>query len=238
MNLSTLNPQQRQAAETLRGPVLILAGAGSGKTRALTYRLANLIDHGVSPWSILALTFTNKAAKEMRERVSALIGNQGEKAWISTFHSSCAKILRRDCEKLGYSRSFAIYDDDDTNQVIKELLKQLNVDDKLLPPRELKSKLSDMKNRLLGPDDWFKESPKDRRCQMIHDIMVAYEKRLKAQNAMDFDDLLMKTVEMFLISRSRCSGSEYMERTRRTRSLSCKFDFETSSLKPSQSCAV
>lgn len=197
MNLSTLNPEQRKAAETLEGPVLILAGAGSGKTRALTYRLANLIDHGVKPWSVLALTFTNKAAREMKERAAALIGDAAADTWISTFHASCAKILRRDIEKLGYTRSFAIYDDDDTNTVVKELLRQQNVDEKFLHPRELKSKLSDMKNRLLTPDDWFAESNRDRRCQMIHDLMVAYEKRLKAQNALDFDDLLVKTLELF-----------------------------------------
>ena len=119
MDLSMLNPEQRKAAETLEGPVLILAGAGSGKTRALTCRVANLIDHGVNPYSILALTFTNKAAKEMKERIVALVGDQAEEAWISTFHSTCARILRRDIEKLGYNRSFAIYDDDDQKSVLK-----------------------------------------------------------------------------------------------------------------------
>ena len=113
MDLSMLNPQQRLAAETLEGPVLILAGAGSGKTRALTCRVANLLDHGVPAWNILALTFTNKAAKEMKERITAMVGDQAEDAWISTFHSTCARMLRRDIEKLGYSRSFVIYDDDD-----------------------------------------------------------------------------------------------------------------------------
>ena len=108
-----LNPMQRQAAMTTDGPLLLLAGAGSGKTRALTYRIANLIDHGVAPWNILAITFTNKAAREMRERVSALVGQSGEDVWVSTFHAMCARILRRDIEKLGYSRSFTIYDDDD-----------------------------------------------------------------------------------------------------------------------------
>ena len=113
MDLSMLNPQQRLAAETLEGPVLILAGAGSGKTRALTCRVAKLVDHGVPAWSILALTFTNKAAREMKERIARLVGEQAEQAWISTFHSTCARMLRRDIEKLGYSRSFVIYDDDD-----------------------------------------------------------------------------------------------------------------------------
>lgn len=120
MNLDGLNAQQRKAAETLEGPVLILAGAGSGKTRALTYRIANLIDHGIAPWNILAITFTNKAAKEMRGRVSALVGERGEDVWVSTFHSMCARILRRDIEKLGYTRSFTIYDDDDQTNVVKD----------------------------------------------------------------------------------------------------------------------
>ena len=119
-----LNREQRRAAETLEGPLLILAGAGSGKTRALTYRLANLIDHGVPAWNILALTFTNKAAKEMKHRVEDLIGAEAaDEAWISTFHSVCARMLRRDIEKIGYSRSFVIYDDDDQTRVLNEMEK-------------------------------------------------------------------------------------------------------------------
>ncbi len=197
MNLDGLNPQQRKAAETLEGPVLILAGAGSGKTRALTYRVANLLDHGVAPYNILAITFTNKAAKEMRERVSALVGANGEDVWVSTFHSMCARILRRDIEKLGYTRSFSIYDDDDQTGVIKELIKQFNIDDKALNVRELKSKISDAKNKLLSPDEWFAESPRDFRSQQIHDVYDAYERRLKTSNALDFDDLLVRTLELF-----------------------------------------
>ena len=195
MDLSSLNPEQRRAAEKLEGPVLILAGAGSGKTRALTYRVANLIDHGVPAWSILALTFTNKAAKEMKARVQALIGEeQAEEAWISTFHSTCARILRRDIEKLGYSRSFTIYDDDDQQRVLKDVLKQLNIDEKFLPVREIRVKISDAKNRMLAPDEWFAKSSRDRRNSLIHDVMTEYEKRMKALNALDFDDLLLKTL--------------------------------------------
>ena len=198
MDLSMLNPEQRLAAETLKGPVLILAGAGSGKTRALTCRVANLIDHGVAAWQILALTFTNKAAKEMKERIGALIGReQAEDAWISTFHSTCARILRRDIEKLGYSRSFVIYDDDDQTAVVKEILKRFDIDDKFLPPREIRAAISDAKNRLLGPDEWFMQTPRDYRSQKLHDVMVEYENRLKLQNALDFDDLLVKTLELF-----------------------------------------
>ncbi|MBE5811212.1 MAG: DNA helicase PcrA [Clostridiales bacterium] len=196
MDLSMLNPQQRLAAETLEGPVLILAGAGSGKTRALTCRVANLLDHGVPAWNILALTFTNKAAKEMKERITAMVGDQAEEAWISTFHSTCARMLRRDIEKLGYTRSFVIYDDDDQKSVLKEILKRLNIDEKFLPIRELSAKISDAKNKLMSPDEWFRESQKDYRYQMIHNVFVEYETRLKANNALDFDDLLVKTLEL------------------------------------------
>ena len=122
MNLNDLNREQRLAAETLEGPLLVLAGAGSGKTRALTYRVANLLEHGVPPWAIMAITFTNKAAKEMRERIEKLAGAGAEDIWVSTFHSGCAKILRRDIEKLGYTRSFTIYDDDDQMSALKEIL--------------------------------------------------------------------------------------------------------------------
>ena len=196
MDLSMLNPQQRLAAETLEGPVLILAGAGSGKTRALTCRVANLLDHGVPAWNILALTFTNKAAREMKERIAALVGPEAEEAWVSTFHSTCARILRRDIEKLGYSRSFVIYDDDDQKSVLKEILKRLNIDEKLLPIRELQAKISDAKNRLLSPDEWFQTTERDFRCQRIHDVMLEYETRLRANNALDFDDLLVKTLQL------------------------------------------
>lgn len=196
MDLSILNPEQRKAAETLEGPVLILAGAGSGKTRALTCRVANLIEHGVAAWNILALTFTNKAAREMRERTERLVGERAGEAWISTFHATCARILRRDIEKLGYGRSFVIYDEDDQGTVLKEILKRLNIDEKFLPVRELKGRISDAKNRLMGPDEWFRQSERDRRCQMIHDVYVEYEARLKTLNALDFDDLLVKTLEL------------------------------------------
>lgn len=197
MNLDLLNDQQRKAAETLDGPVLILAGAGSGKTRALTYRVANLIDHGVEPWRILAITFTNKAAKEMKERIAKLVGERADEVWISTFHAMCAKILRRDIEKLGYTRSFTIYDDDDQTNVLKDIVKQLNIDDKAMTVRELRSKISDAKNHLLVPDEWFAESPKDFRSQQIHDVYSLYETRLKGANALDFDDLLVRTLELF-----------------------------------------
>ena len=197
MNLTDLNKEQRLAAETLEGPLLVLAGAGSGKTRALTYRVANLIDKGVPPWSIMAITFTNKAAAEMRERIEKLVGEAAQDVWVSTFHSGCARILRRDIEKLGYTRSFTIYDDDDQTSALKEILKRLNVDEKFLPPREIKAKISDAKNKILGPQDWFAQSQRDYRCQIIYDVYRAYEEKLKSSNALDFDDLIIKTLELF-----------------------------------------
>ncbi|HPR79091.1 MAG TPA: UvrD-helicase domain-containing protein, partial [Candidatus Limiplasma sp.] len=197
MNLDMLNEQQRKAAETLDGPVLILAGAGSGKTRALTFRVANLIDHGIQPWQILAITFTNKAAKEMKERIAKLVGERADDVWVSTFHAMCAKILRRDIEKLGYNRSFTIYDDDDQASVLKDVIKRLNIDDKVLPLRELRWKISDAKNKLLTPDEWFEKSPRDYHSQQIHDVYTQYELHLKNANALDFDDLLVRTLELF-----------------------------------------
>ena len=144
---------RRKAAETLEGPVLILAGAGSGKTRTLTYRIANLIDHGVKPWHILALTFTNKAAREMRGRVEKLIGSDVEDMWIGTFHSVCVRILRRDIEKIGYQRSFTIYDEDDQLRVIKDCVKTLGMDETRMSQKEIRAKINDAKNKMLTPDE-------------------------------------------------------------------------------------
>ena len=189
---------QRKAAEALQGPVLILAGAGSGKTRTLTFRMANLISHGVQPWHILALTFTNKAAREMKERVARLVGADAEDMWLGTFHSVCVRILRRDIEKLGYQRSFTIYDDDDQLRVIKEAVKQLNLDENGLAPKEVRARISDAKNKMLTPDEWFQQSYKDYQSQQFHDIYSYYEERLRTSNALDFDDLLLRTLELFV----------------------------------------
>ncbi|MBR2823277.1 MAG: UvrD-helicase domain-containing protein [Clostridia bacterium] len=197
MDFSGLNKEQRLAVETLEGPVLILAGAGSGKTRALTYRVANLIEHGVQAWHILALTFTNKAAREMKDRTARLVGSAAaEDAWISTFHATCARILRRDIEKLGYQRSFAIYDTDDQQALLKEILKKLNIDSEYLQVRELQHQIDDAKNRLLSPDEWFAQSSRDYKASRVHDVMTEYEKRMRQLNALDFDDLLLKTLEL------------------------------------------
>ncbi len=194
IDLSLLNPPQREAVVTTEGPLLVLAGAGSGKTRVLTHRVAYLIEQGVMPWSILAITFTNKAAKEMQERIEKLVGTGADDIWVSTFHSCCARILRRDIEKLGYQRSFSIYDDDDQMGLVKAIVKELNLNDKMYPPREIKTIISDAKNKLLTPNEWLKEAGGDFRNQKIYDVYARYEKRLKESNALDFDDLLVKTM--------------------------------------------
>ncbi len=198
MTVNDLNPMQLQAAEILDGPVLILAGAGSGKTKTLTYRIANLVEHGVPPYSIMALTFTNKAAREMKDRIGRLVGQSVGDMWVGTFHSVCVRILRRDIEKLGYRRCFTIYDEDDSLRVIKEALKDLDIDEKSLTPRDVRYAISDAKNKVMTPDEWFRSSPKDYRSQRIHDVFVWYEGKLRASNALDFDDLLIRTLQLFV----------------------------------------
>ncbi len=198
MNLDQLNPMQRRAAEQLEGPVLILAGAGSGKTRTLTYRVANLLAHGVPAWHILALTFTNKAAREMKMRIEALAGASADDAWIGTFHSICCRILRRDIEKIGYDRNFTIYDEDDQLRLIRAVLQDMDADEKSLPPKSVLAAVGDAKNRVLTPDEWLRSSPGDYRSRRLRDAMTLYEERLRAANALDFDDLLNKTLQLFL----------------------------------------
>ncbi|MHC1785665.1 MAG: ATP-dependent helicase [Christensenellales bacterium] len=198
MNLQDLNPMQRQAAEMLEGPLLIIAGAGSGKTRTMTYRIANLMAHGVSSHAIMALTFTNKAAKEMLLRVEKLTQGSAGEAWIGTFHAICVRILRRDIEKIGYQRSFIIYDDDDQMRVLKDIYKRQDIDEKQLPPREVKSLISDAKNRLLDAGEWFRQSAKDYHAQRMLDVFKAYDERLRASNALDFDDLIAKTLQLLV----------------------------------------
>ena len=197
IDLKGLNPPQREAVLHGDGPLLVLAGAGSGKTRVLTHRIARLIDEGVPPWSILAITFTNNAAREMRERVERLAGDMGRDAWILTFHACCARILRRDIDKLGYKPSFTIYDADDQMNVIKQLCKSMNLDEKRFPPREIRAAISDAKNRVLSPAEWAKESGEDFRAKTISEVYAAYERQLTANNALDFDDLILKTLTLF-----------------------------------------
>ena len=180
------------------GPVLILAGAGSGKTRVITHRIAWLIDEcGVNPWNILAITFTNKAAGEMRERVDKLVGFGSESIWVSTFHSMCARILRRYIDRIGYDTSFAIYDTDDQKTVIKDILKKLGVDPKEMAPRAVLSAISSAKNELVTPLRYREDTARDYRERVIAEAYDEYQRTLRSNNALDFDDLLMLTVELF-----------------------------------------
>lgn len=195
--LDTLNRQQREAVEHTDGPLLILAGAGSGKTRVLTCRIARLIDTcGVAPWNIMAITFTNKAASEMRERVDKLVGHGSDSIWVSTFHSSCCRILRRFIDRIGYDPSFTIYDTDDTKQVMKEVIRTLELDPRVYKERALLAKISAAKNEMLTPDDMEKEAYRWEQKQLVR-AWRAYEERMKKNNALDFDDLLLLTVRLF-----------------------------------------
>ena len=195
----TLNTEQAEAVRHTEGPVLILAGAGSGKTRVITHRIAYLMDEcGVNPWNILAITFTNKAAGEMRERVDNLIGFGAESVWISTFHSMCVRILRRHIDLMGYDSSFTIYDTDDQKSLMKDVCKYLKIDTKDLKERAILSEISSAKNELITPLQYREENVGvSFRNKRIADAYEEYQKRLKKNNALDFDDLLMLTVELF-----------------------------------------
>ncbi len=194
----SLNPMQQEAVFCTEGPLLVLAGAGSGKTRVLTHRVAYLIEEkGVNPWNIMAITFTNKAAGEMRERVDKLVSFGSESIWVSTFHSSCVRILRRHIEALGYSTSFSIYDSDDQRTLMKQVFKTLDVDTKQLKERGALSAISSAKDKLIGPEEFLLNAAGDFRQRRIGEIYQEYQKQLKKNNAMDFDDLIVKTVELF-----------------------------------------
>jgi len=194
----TLNPEQRSAVYQTEGPVLILAGAGSGKTRVLTHRVAYLIDEeGVNPWNIMAITFTNKAAGEMRERVDRIAGFGAESVWIATFHSSCARILRRYIDRIGFETNFAIYDSDDSKSVIKEVAKKLNIDTKQLREKAIMNAISSAKNELITPDEYARSAGSDFTLSRIASCYREYQNTLKKNNALDFDDLLFKCVELF-----------------------------------------
>lgn len=195
--LHGLNPQQRQAVEKTDGPVLILAGAGSGKTRVLTQRIAFLIQEmNVAPWSILAITFTNKAAREMRERVGRIVKQGADDIWISTFHSLCVRILRRDIDRMGISRSFSILDAGDQQNVIKQCLKELNLDPKKYEPRNVLAAISGAKNELLDPK-MYEKRVGDPFTKAVAQVYELYQKKLKRNQSLDFDDLIMTTVRLF-----------------------------------------
>lgn len=193
----TLNDKQKEAVLTTEGPLLVLAGAGSGKTRALTHRIAYLIEEKkINPWNILAITFTNKAAAEMRERVDHLAGFGGESVWVSTFHSLCVRILRRHADLLGYTSSFTIYDTDDQRVLMRQTIKKLDMDTKIYRDRNLLNMISSAKNELTGPNTYLKDVAGDFRKTKIGEAYLEYQTTLKKNNAMDFDDLIMKTVEL------------------------------------------
>ena len=196
--LSDLNPEQREAVLHGEGPLLILAGAGSGKTRVITYRIAYLLRHGrVNPSSILAITFTNKAAAEMKERVRLLVGDVAVRMWIGTFHSMIARILRRHAEFLGFQKNFAILDTDDQLRVIKSCLSELNLNDKIFIPRSVQDVISRAKNEMIGSDRFLEEAGKDFHRQKIGRVYQKYQEKLRAANSMDFDDILFSGVEIF-----------------------------------------
>ena len=193
--LAQLNEPQREAAECTEGPVMIIAGAGSGKTRTLTYRIAHLIEKGVDPFRILALTFTNKAAGEMKERIIKLVGPEARNIWMGTFHSVFARVLRADGNRLGYTNSFTIYDTDDQKAAIKQIVKQLNLDPKAYKPSYVLGRISMAKSNLLSPKDYMEnpeiyQTDQDAKRPAVGQIYIMYDQRLHNSNAMDFDDLL------------------------------------------------
>ena len=195
VDLAGLNPAQREAVECTRGPLLVLAGAGSGKTRVLTYRIAHMIaDEGVRPWQVLAITFTNKAAAEMRERLEALLPYGTRGMWVCTFHAMCVRILREDGELVGYRPNFTIYDDDDSRRLVKTIMADLDLDQKQFPMNSVRAKISAAKNAMVGPDELSSSSnPADRAAARVYREL---DRRLARANAMDFDDLLVKTFEL------------------------------------------
>lgn len=196
--LEHLNDKQEEAVRHFEGPLLILAGAGSGKTRVLTHRIAYLIEeHQVNPYQILALTFTNKAANEMRERVDRIVSYGAETIWVSTFHSTCVRILRRYIDLIGYSRSFTIYDSDDQKSLMKDICKHMNIDPKKYREKTFLNAISNAKNELKTPEQFADEVAKEYNRKIFGEVYKEYQKRLKQNNALDFDDLIMKTVELF-----------------------------------------
>ncbi len=198
----TLNEPQREAVNYTDGPLLILAGAGSGKTRVLTHRIAYLIDEkGVNPWNILAITFTNKAAGEMRNRVDQLVGYGSESIWVSTFHSMCVRILRRHIGLLGYDTNFTIYDTDDQKTLMKDICKLLQIDTKILKERSLMASISHAKEELITPEEFTLNAGGDFSQRKVAEVYTEYERQLRANNALDFDDLLLKTVQLFQTQR-------------------------------------
>ena len=200
--LDQLNPVQRQAVENTDGPVLVVAGPGSGKTRVLTFRLAHLIEKGVAPWEILSLTFTNKAAKEMQERIEKVVGDKARNVWSGTFHSIFARILRVEADKIGYSSNFTIYDTEDTKSVLGAIIKEMNLDKTVYNVNTIRSRISSAKSSLITPRLYAENEElkmQDRQAKMpyISEIYLKYGERCKRAGAMDFDDLLYRLYELW-----------------------------------------
>lgn len=195
--LNGLNPEQQRAVKTTDGPLLLMAGAGSGKTRVLTHRIAYLmVEKQVNPYNILAITFTNKAAREMKERIYSMMGGVADEIWVSTFHSMCVRILRRDIDRLGYNRNFTILDTTDQQSVVKTILKEKNLDPKKYDPRAILGAISSAKNELIGPEEFAKNAG-GHMDQIVADVYEMYQKRLRKNQALDFDDLIMTTIQLF-----------------------------------------
>lgn len=197
--LTGLNEQQQKAVKATDGPLLIMAGAGSGKTRVLTHRIAYLmVEKEIAPWNILAITFTNKAAREMKERIRAILGGASEDIWISTFHSMCVRILRRDIDRMGFNRNFSILDTTDQQSVVKQILKDRNLDPKKYDYRAILGSISSAKNELVGPEE-YQKTASDFFTKITADVYTEYQKRLRKNSALDFDDLIMMTIQLFQI---------------------------------------
>ena len=194
--LDGLNPMQKEAVVTTEGPLLLLAGAGSGKTRVLTHRIAYLIQQGVNPFHIIAITFTNKAAREMKERIEKLVA-EPDGIWVSTFHSACMRILRREIHKINYDNSFTIYDADDAEKLIKSVIRELNINEKQFPPKSVMGQIGSLKDELITAESYAKMAASDYRDSIVAKVYTQYQKKLKAANALDFDDIIFKTVELF-----------------------------------------
>ncbi|MGA2622515.1 MAG: UvrD-helicase domain-containing protein [Bacteroidota bacterium] len=209
--LSDLNPSQREAVKNLEGPVIIVAGAGSGKTRVLTYRIARLVQVGVPAYQILALTFTNKAAKEMKERIVQLVGSSSKSIWMGTFHSMFARVLRLESEKLGYGKNFTIYDEQDSLRVVKNVMNAQGISLQQFNPQAIRSRISSAKNRLLGPEE-FASQVVDQFDEVSAKVFARYQKLMKRNNAMDFDDLLVLPIHLF--EQNKKILNDYQERFR------------------------
>ncbi|GKU76764.1 DNA helicase PcrA [Paenibacillus sp. L3-i20] len=193
-----LNPPQREAVQATDGPLLIMAGAGSGKTRVLTHRIAYIIEKKrVAPWSILAITFTNKASREMQDRVSALVGPTGRDIWVSTFHSMCVRILRKDIDRIGFNSSFSILDSSDQLSVVRNCMKDLNIDTKKIEPKAVQASISGAKNELITTQRYEEKAGSDYFESLVAKVYTMYQKRLKSNNSLDFDDLIMMTIKLF-----------------------------------------